>query len=68
MCALGEPVRQLREACAESNDVVSLRFFFHVSFSSFHDFLVATLNFTTGVPFARCFVSAFLPTNPMIVS
>ena len=41
---------------------------FHSLFSSFQDFLVATLNLRTGVPFGRFFASAFLPIYPMIVS
>jgi hypothetical protein len=35
---------------------------------SFQDRLVATLNFTTGVPFGKVLVSTSLPKNPMIES
>jgi hypothetical protein len=36
--------------------------------SSFHDFVAATDNLVTMLPFGSCLVSAFRPMNPMMVS
>jgi hypothetical protein len=68
MCSFGESVGHLRNAAPKATTLWHCVFSLHVSFSAFHDFLVATLSLITGMPFGRCFVSAFLPINPMIVS
>lgn len=63
VCSFGEPFLPLRKAGTEANDRKPLCLFFHSSFASFQDFLVATLNFTTAVSFSSRFVSACLPTK-----
>ena len=66
--AFYEPLRQLLKAFAEDHTLCHWVFSFHSLFSSFQDFLVATENFVTAVPFARYLVSALRPINPMIES
>ena len=73
--ALDEDQRAFDEAFGEGlktlpvgNDVVPLRSVLHSPLSSFQDFLVATENLTTAMPLARYLASAFLPTNPTMVS
>jgi hypothetical protein len=69
VCALAETEELVGQSPARRQQRCAIAFCFSTRLvSSFQERVVATENLITGVSFANCLVSAFLPMYPMIVS